>query len=101
MEKIHFTVKAANYIKGKYFTSTTEIHDRVKEEEINEPYVDVQTSAEISSRRNSIVEETETLNELHNCILIPSYASRVNENTEWLVRVRGWAYGTKQTRKKN
>jgi|tagenome__1003787_1003787.scaffolds.fasta_scaffold20760143_1 hypothetical protein len=108
MEKIHFTTKAANYIKGKYFTTVTnkteirEIDGEIKEE-INELYAETHTSAEIPSQGNNIVEEVETLNELQNCILIPSYASRVvNEegNTEWLARVRGWAYGTKQNRKK-
>jgi hypothetical protein len=109
MEKVHFTTKAANYIKEKYFTSTvtnkTEnrgISDEITEE-INELYVEMHTSTGISSQGSSIVEEAVTLNELQNCILIPSYASRVvNEegNTEWLARVRGWAYGTKQNRKK-
>src|SRR5581483_5960963 len=93
--------------KGKYFTKTEvrEINGSVKEE-INELYVETHTSAEISevsSQGNNVVEEPEALTELQHCILIPSYASRiVNEegNIEWLARVRGWAYGTKPSRKK-
>ncbi|RIA94375.1 hypothetical protein C1645_567137 [Glomus cerebriforme] len=92
MEKSHFTTKASKYIKGKYFTSTVTSKTEVREinEEIN---VDTQTS--ISLQENSTTE----LNDLHNCILIPSYAKRVEGNM-WLARVRGWAYGTSQTRKK-
>ncbi|CAG8599204.1 7034_t:CDS:2 [Rhizophagus irregularis] len=105
MEKIHFTTKASNYIKEKVFTSIVtkktelEINEEVKEE-INELYVDTQTS--ISFQEHNAA-EVDTLIGLQNCILIPSYASRVvNENgySEWLVRVHGWAYGTSQSRKK-
>jgi hypothetical protein len=105
MEKIHFTTKASNYIKEKVFTSIVtkkteiEVNGEVKEE-INELYMDAQTS--ISFQEHSTA-EADTLNSLPNCILIPSYASRVvNEkgNTEWLAQVHGWAYGTSQSRKK-
>ena len=100
MEKIHFTTKATNYIKEKYFTSTVtnkteiEINGEVKEE-INELYVNAQSS--ISFQGNSTA-EADTSNGLQNCILIPSYASR--EGNEWLARIRGWAFGTSQGRKK-
>lgn len=105
MEKIHFTTKASNYIKEKVFTSIVtkktelEINEEVKEE-INELYVDTQTS--ISFQEHNAA-EVDTLIGLQNCILIPSYASRVvieNGYSEWLVRVHGWAYGTSQSRKK-
>ncbi|CAI2164604.1 11783_t:CDS:2 [Funneliformis geosporum] len=108
MEKKRLT----NFIKRKYFssevTNKTEIRgiNGVKEE-INEIYVDAQTTAEISDislQGNSIAEVAKTLTELEqNCILIPSYAKRVvNEdgNSEWSVQVRGWAFGTRQSRKK-
>lgn len=105
MEKIHFTTKASNYIKEKVFTSIVtkktelEINGEVKEE-INELYVNSQTS--ISFQEHNAA-EADALIDLQNCILIPSYASRVvnkNGNTEWLARVHGWAYGTSQSRKK-
>ncbi|GBB83650.1 hypothetical protein RclHR1_10350006 [Rhizophagus clarus] len=97
MERIHFTTKA---IKEKVFTSIsskkTELEINRETKEINELYVDAQTS--ISLQEHSTA-EADTLSNLHNCILIPSYAFRV-ANGKWLAQVHGWAYGTSQSRKK-